>query len=69
MAEAKEDKNPTLDEVIEKQKNDTSWKKPAWVNQKDGYLYRRNRVKNANGTYTEFDVRVGKKPIIEPKGK
>lgn len=57
---------PTVEEVLESQKNDNSWKVKPWVGE-DGYEYRKNRVKNKDGTYTIFEVRIGKKPLVEPQ--
>lgn len=61
-----EKKQPTVKEVLTEQKNDKSWKREPWVGD-DGYQYRRNRVKNADGTYTVFDVRIGDGPLVKPK--
>lgn len=62
-----EEKKPvTVKQALQNQKNDTSWKKEPWVGD-DGFQYRTNRVKNPDGTYTTFNVRVGSKPIVEPK--
>lgn len=61
-----EDKKPTVKEVLQKQEADKTWKEEPWVGG-DGFVYRKNRVKNADGSYTEFEVRVGEAPIVPPK--
>lgn len=61
-----EQKQPTVKQVLEDQKNDTSWKREPWVGD-DGFQYRKNRVKNKDGTYTVFNVKVGEAPLIKPK--
>lgn len=63
-----EDKKPTVTvkQAQEEMKNDKSWKKEPWIGE-DGFQYRRNRVLNADGSYTEFDVKVGKKPFVKKK--
>jgi len=65
---AEEAKKPvtTVKEFKESQKNDTSWKKPAWIGD-DGYEYRVNRVKQEDGTYKVINVRIGGEPIAPPK--
>lgn len=61
-----EQKQPTVKEVLEEQKNDTSWKCDPWVGP-DGFQYRKNRVKNKDGSYTIFTVKVGEAPLVKPK--
>jgi len=58
----KKQEDPTLEEVIEKEKKDTTWKKPPAISREDGFLYRTNRVQNPNGTFTIIKVRVGDEP-------
>lgn len=65
MEEKKTEKNPTVKEVLETQKKDISWKREPWVGD-DGFIYRVNRVKNKDGTYTVFNVRVGDGPLVKP---
>jgi len=68
MSESKS-QEMTVKQLAEQQKADTSWKKEPWINPKDGFEYRRQRVQNPDGTYTHFDVRVGKSPRVKPEGK
>ncbi len=63
------DKEITVEEFKASQKSDTSWKKKPWIDPKDGYEYRMNRVLNKDGSYTVFKVRIGKKPLMQPKGE
>lgn len=56
----------TVKEFKENQKNDVSWKKPAWIGE-DGFEYRLNRVKLEDGTYKIITVKIGSEPIAPPK--
>ena len=64
MAEDK--KQTTVKQALQDQANDKTWHKEPWVGD-DGFQYRMNRVKNPDGTYTTFPVRVGLSPIVPPK--
>ena len=57
-----------LKQVQQEQAADTSWKKDPEVGE-DGHIYRINRVKNRDGSFTVFRVKVGKAPQFPPKGK
>lgn len=55
----------TVAELAEKNRKDQSWKKEPWIGE-DGFEYRRQRVDNGDGTFKSIDVRIGRKPKIEP---
>lgn len=66
MSDEKKPEQPTVKDVLKKQKEDVSWKCEPWVGP-DGYQYRKNRVRLKNGTYKVITVKVGSVPIVEPE--
>ena len=55
----------TVAELAAKNRKDQSWRKESWIGE-DGFEYRRQRVDNGDGTFKSIDVRIGRKPKIEP---
>lgn len=62
-----EEPKKTVKEFKEEQTKDTSWKEEPWIDPKDGFEYRKNRIDNGDGTFSFVNVRIGKEPLVQPK--